>query len=227
MALIVKESDKEKESEEETIGTPHLAITDMDLSGGAANGRNISLLMKNGVELSEEHKAILSNLLKSSPVDEGKINKEDETMTQEIIKANAEIEVLKAQLEKSAEDVKRVMEEINKAKADVEKANKDREDALNALDELKKEAADKKLNERLEIIKMFVKEEEQYTSLHKAIGALEDEGFDAVINVLKNKDKAVDESYLTKQMSNNNASDKENQDNDILGEILRSKYGAK
>lgn len=227
MALIVKESDKEKESEEETIGTPHLAITDMDLSGGAANGRNISLLMKNGVELSEEHKAILSNLLKSSPVDEEKINKEDETMTQEIIKANAEIEVLKAQLEKSAEDVKKVMEEINKAKADVEKANKDREDALNALDELKKEAADKKLNERLEIIKMFVKEEEQYVALHKAIGALEDGSFDVVINVLKNKDKAVDESDLTKQMSNNNASDKENQDNDILGEILRSKYGAK
>lgn len=224
MTLVVKESDKEKEGEK---GTPHLAITDMDLSGGAANGRNISLLMKNGVELSEEHKELLSNLLKSSSTGEEKINKEDETMTQEIIKANAEIEVLKAQLEKSAEDVKKVMEEINKAKADVEKANKDREDALNALDELKKEAADKKLNERLEVIKMFVKEEEQYVALHKAIGALEDESFDVVINVLKNKDKAVDESDLTKQMSNNNASDKDNQDNDILGEILRSKYGAK
>lgn len=34
--------------------TPHLALTHNELQGGAANGRNVSLLMKSGVELTEE-----------------------------------------------------------------------------------------------------------------------------------------------------------------------------
>lgn len=41
MPLIIK-------TEDDTKRTPHLALTHNDLQGGAANGRNISLLMKSG-----------------------------------------------------------------------------------------------------------------------------------------------------------------------------------
>lgn len=41
--------------------TPHLAMTHNELQGGAANGRNVSLLMKSGVVMTEEiEKALIS-----------------------------------------------------------------------------------------------------------------------------------------------------------------------
>lgn len=42
--------------------TPHLALTHNEIQGGAANGRNVSLLMKSGVELTEEVQKALQAL---------------------------------------------------------------------------------------------------------------------------------------------------------------------
>ena len=42
--------------------TPHLAMTHNELQGGAANGRNVSLLMKSGVVLTEEIEKALESL---------------------------------------------------------------------------------------------------------------------------------------------------------------------
>lgn len=46
MPLVIKDKEGKK--------SPHLALTHNELQGGAANGRNISLLMKNKEELTEE-----------------------------------------------------------------------------------------------------------------------------------------------------------------------------
>lgn len=46
MPLVIKDKEGKK--------TPHLALTHNQLQGGAANGRNVSLLMKNKEELTEE-----------------------------------------------------------------------------------------------------------------------------------------------------------------------------
>ena len=51
---IIKETSKKV--------TPHLAMTHMELQNGAANGRNVSLLMKSGVELTEEVQKALQAL---------------------------------------------------------------------------------------------------------------------------------------------------------------------
>lgn len=42
--------------------TPHLALTLLDAQGGSANGRNVSLLMKSGVEYTEDIKKALAAL---------------------------------------------------------------------------------------------------------------------------------------------------------------------
>lgn len=42
--------------------TPHLALTHNEIQGGAANGRNVSLLMKSGVEFTEEVQKALQAL---------------------------------------------------------------------------------------------------------------------------------------------------------------------
>lgn len=46
MPLVIKDKEGKK--------SPHLALTHNDLQGGAANGRNVSLLMKNKEQLTEE-----------------------------------------------------------------------------------------------------------------------------------------------------------------------------
>lgn len=51
---ILNKADKKK--------TPHLALTLLEAQGGAANGRNVSLLMKSGVEITEDIKKALSAL---------------------------------------------------------------------------------------------------------------------------------------------------------------------
>lgn len=222
MALIIKENKKDKEDKH----NPHLALCDLETQGGAANGRNVSLLMKNDVPLSEEHKLLLASILDGSLQKDNKqeiiINKENEESKEMDKEMNKEINLAVDTLK---EELKKATEEINKAKEEIEKAREEREEAFAALAEVKKEAANKKLAERLEVIKMFVKDEEKATSLHKAIGALVDEGFDAVIDVLKVKEQAVDESDLTKQLSQHTEED--NKDTDILGDILRAKYGIK
>lgn len=54
MTLVIKSKDEE-------VQTPHLAMTHNDLQGGAANGRNVSLLMKSA-EMTEAIQKALSNL---------------------------------------------------------------------------------------------------------------------------------------------------------------------
>lgn len=53
---IIKETEDKKMS-------PHLALCDMKTQGGAANGRNVSLLMKANVELDDEAKTLLKSIL--------------------------------------------------------------------------------------------------------------------------------------------------------------------
>jgi hypothetical protein len=53
---------KEKEEQDKKM-SPHLAVTHNDLQGGAANGRNVSLLLKADAELDEEAKSLLKSIL--------------------------------------------------------------------------------------------------------------------------------------------------------------------
>ena len=54
MPLVIKDKEGKK--------SPHLALTHKELQGGAANGRNVSLLMKNKEELTEEVVKALESL---------------------------------------------------------------------------------------------------------------------------------------------------------------------
>ena len=62
MPLVVKDREKDDDPEH----SPHLSLTDMLSQGGAANKRNISLLMKSDIDISSSQKLILSNLLGGS-----------------------------------------------------------------------------------------------------------------------------------------------------------------
>ena len=118
-------------------------------------------------------------------------------------------------MEENVQDIiKSLNEELNKAKSE-------KDEVVNALNELKKSVAEQKLNSRMEAISGCVSDKEQAISLHKAIGSLEDEAFDAVINVIKSKNEVVEESELTVQVSKSIADDKET---DILKDILRKRY---
>lgn len=63
MTLIIKTKDDSKR--------PHLALTHKELQGGSANGRNVSLLMKSGVEVTEE----VTKALEALGLDKALINK--------------------------------------------------------------------------------------------------------------------------------------------------------
>lgn len=53
---------KAEDAEEVKKSTPHLALTSLPLQGGSANKRNVSLLMKSDVQLTEEVKKALKAL---------------------------------------------------------------------------------------------------------------------------------------------------------------------
>lgn len=55
MPLVVKTKGDKKKS-------PHLALTHNELQGGAANGRNVSLLMKSDVEIDEETASLIEKV---------------------------------------------------------------------------------------------------------------------------------------------------------------------
>lgn len=300
MPLVVKDRKKGDGPEH----SPHLSLTDMHSQGGAANKRNISLLMKSDIDISSSQKLILSNLLGGSVEKQSNINKaeliesslkekfnngnvyvvnyddtnvlyvldedlyvseydmedeipnisDDMTGVSRIITyipstgkvkvkksfANQEdidsgvlklikeavsneklLEVFKNKyegklMEENVQDIiKSLNEELNKAKSE-------KDEAVNALNELKKSVAEQKLNSRMEAISGCVSDKEQAVALHKAIGSLEDEAFDAVINVIKSKNEAVEESELTVQVSKS-ASESE-EETDILEDILRKRY---
>ena len=52
-----------KQAEDGKKVSPHLALCDMKTQGGAANGRNVSLLMKSDIQLDDEAKELLKAVL--------------------------------------------------------------------------------------------------------------------------------------------------------------------
>lgn len=299
MPLVVKDREKGDDPEH----SPHLSLTDMQSQGGAANKRNISLLMKSDIDISSSQKLILSNLLGGSVEKQSNISKAeliesslrekfnkgnvyvvnyDDTnvlymldedlytskydMEDELPKisddmaevshyvlyapqqgkvkvkksfdnqneVNSEVleliklavsddrlvEIFKNKYEgKLMEDkmqdiIKSLNEELNKAKSE-------KDEVVNALNELKKSVAEQKLNARMNAISECVSDEEQAIALHKAVGSLEDDAFNTVISVIKSKNEVVEESELTVQVSKSIADDKET---DILEDILRKRY---
>lgn len=299
MPLVVKDREKGDDPEH----SPHLSLTDMQSQGGAANKRNISLLMKSDIDISSSQKLILSNLLGGSVEKQSNISKAeliesslkekfnkgnvyvvnyDDTnvlymldedlytskydMEDELPKisddmaevshyvlyahqqgkvkvkksfdnqneVNSEVleliklavsddrlvEIFKNKYEgKLMEDkmqdiIKSLNEELNKAKSE-------KDEVVNALNELKKSVAEQKLNARMNAISECVSDGEQAIALHKAVGSLEDDAFDTVISVIKSKNEVVEESELTVQVSKSIADDKET---DILEDILRKRY---
>lgn len=299
MPLVVKDREKGDDPEH----SPHLSLTDMHSQGGAANKRNISLLMKSDIDISSSQKLILSNLLGGSVEKQSNINKaeliesslkdkfnkgnvyvvnyddtnvlymldedlytskydmEDElpkisddmaevshyvlyTPQQGKVKVkksfdnqnevNSEVlkliklavsddrlvEIFKNKYEgKLMEDkmqdiIKSLNEELNKAKSE-------KDEVVNALNELKKSVAEQKLNARMNAINECVSDKEQAIALHKAVGSLEDDAFNTVISVIKSKNEVVEESELTVQVSK---SVSDGEEKDILEDILRKRY---
>lgn len=233
MSKIKKEGTSQEMVEEQSVVlSPHLSITHNELQGGAANGRNVSLLMKNNIDLTQDQINLLKSILgegqeveiesPDSPEDRVKLvekSKETETMDQEIQKA---VDAAKAPL----------LEELQKAKNDLEKLQKaleaevvEKEQLQKALDEVQKAQEAEKAAKRLARIEKCVNDKEEAQTLADSLKDLGDEAFENVIKALEVKKAAIEGSNLFKRASSPTAEDAGQETG--TAQLLKSKYASK
>ena len=210
MGLVIK-------SEDEV--TPHLALTHNKLQGGAANMRNVSLLMKSDAEVTEEVAKALTELGITSPAVTAGIDSE----TLEASGDNAVIE-------KSQEEVLLLQEEIQKAvvaaeailKAQVAEKEEALQKALEQVESFKAEKQEAVAKSRKEAVASVEKDEAKAEELFKSLEALSDEAFDTVIKALAAKDAVVEDSDLFVQKSK--GLDEEVEQENGTAALLKAKF---
>ena len=210
MGLVIK-------SEDEV--TPHLALTHNKLQGGAANMRNVSLLMKSDAEVTEEVAKALTELGITSPAVTAGIDSE----TLEASGDNAVIE-------KSQEEVLLLQEEIKKAveaaeailKAQVAEKEEALQKALEQVESFKAEKQEAVAKSRKEAIAAVEKDADKAEELFKSLESLADEAFDVVIKSLKAKEEVVENSDLFVQKSKD--SDVEVEQENGTAAILKARH---
>lgn len=215
MPLIIK-----SEADEEEV-TPHLAMTHNELQGGAANRRNVSLLMKSDAEVTAEVAKALTELGIISPAVTAGIDSE----TLEASGDNAVIE-------KSQEEVNTLQEEIKKAveaaEAILKAQVKEKEEALEkALSQVAQYEAEKKevvTKARKDAIAEVEKDAEKAEALFKASEVLSDEAFDVIVKSLKAKEEQLSNSDLFVQKSKNADMDQEQDKENGTLALLKKKY---
>lgn len=189
-------------SYEESTGKIILSEAD---NGVDVNVRNI--IVKSFESISSNDK--LKDVFKSK-LEEGKL-----LMEQEIQKALAPVQ---AELQKSKEDLAAVQAVLQKAVADRDAAQK-------ALADIEKAQADAKSAQRLALIKAVVADETQAIELHKSVEALEDNAFEVVVNTLKAKSEAIENSDLFKQVAGVEKEDVAGESS--LAQLLKTQYASK
>lgn len=194
---------------------PHLALTH-ELTQGAANGRNVSLLMKNKEDLTDEQKELLKSL------SEAKVMQED---SKEAIEKTSKDSI---NLENGEGMTEQVNQDLTKALVDLQKAQEDLVKANESIAVLQKQVEDfeaakvaAEVARREELIKGVQKDEEKAKELLKSLETLEAEAFDTVIKAMQEKVAVVENTDLFKQTSVTKAESKES----TLAEMLKAKHG--
>lgn len=216
MPLVIKSDEEEK--------TPHLAMTHNELQGGAANKRNVSLLMKSDVEMTEEVIKAFTELGLSdlSPTTANTAGIDSETL-----EASGD----NAVIEKSQEEVITLQEEIQKAVQAAEAVLKaqlsEKEEALTkALADVaafKEEKLREVAKARKTAIAEVEKDEAAAEALYKSLEAVSDESFEVIVKSLKAKEEKLEDSDLFKQKSKNTEVEETVAEN-ATSAILKAKY---
>jgi hypothetical protein len=212
-------------SEDGSERTPHLALTHKKLQGGSANNRNVSLLMKSDAEMTEDVIKAIAEL----GVDDFSVQAETagDSVTLEPSGDTA------VDVEKSNNEVILLQEEIQKAVEAAESVLKaqlvEKETALQkALEEVSAYKVEKEqvvTKARKDAIAEVEKDEAKADELFKSLEVLSQEAFDVVIKSLKAKDQVVEDSDLFVQKSKNSDLDVEEESGTAA--ILKAKYATK
>lgn len=208
-----------KSVEDEGEVTPHLAMTHNELQGGAANMRNVSLLMKSDAEVTEEVAKALTELGIQPPALPAGIDSvtiEASGNPAVITKSQEEVKLLEIEIQKAVEAAEAIL------KAQVA----EKEVALNkALEQIAAFAAEKQeavAKSRKEAVAGVEKDEAKADELFKSLESLPQEAFDVVIKSLKAKDEVVENSDLFVQKSKD--SDVEVEEVNGTAAILKAKH---
>lgn len=195
---------------------PHLALTHVS-QNGAANGRNVALMLKTLDGLDEKTISMLESLIgedlkhltktEGSPDNITQTNPTGEEMTevQDLTKALEE-------LTKTQESLKEALEQVELLKAQV--------------DEFEQEGVEKEQARRLDLIMGVEKDEEKAKELLAALETLDAKAFDKVVAAMKSKVDVVEKSDLFKQMSQTTGEDGVDSLDSIsqLEDMIKSQY---
>lgn len=317
MPLVVKAEGGKKKS-------PHLALTH-EMQGGAANGRNVSLLMKSDVEIDENLAQLIEKVSGVKvEVTKASVNALREALREKLSKFSSEsdrwtwvedfdedvvifsndsglfyttytangldvevgdtatevnrvisyveegnkivlaenegidsgiyslivksfdniakneklVDVIKqltkTEKENSMTEIEKAVEtatsglkvELEKAQTDLQKAQADLQEALGKIEQFEKAAQEQKENARKEAVAAVISDEGQVESFLKSTAALDDDGFEAVLQVLKAKQEQIENSDLFTKSSDRPADEPSSEEPGHV-KILKSKYAQK
>jgi hypothetical protein len=213
MPLVIK-------SNEEDVAevTPHLALTHNELQGGAANQRNVSLLMKSDVEMTEEVVKALTELglVVTSPVSTAGVDSETLEASGDdavIIKTKEEVITLQEEIKKAVEAAEALL------KAQVQEKDEQLQKALGQLAQYEVEKKEAVVKARTAAIAEVEKDVEAAEALLKSLEAVSDESFAVIIKSLKAKEEKLEDSDLFVQKSRD-ASQEEVSALDMVGALI-------
>lgn len=197
-------------SEVDKNKTPHIALSHLELQGGAANKRNVSLLMKSDVDITPEIAELLEKVT-GEKFEATVVDKEPEVIEKSVEQQEKqkeeimELEIQKAVESKTAE----LLEELEKANQRVVELEKAAQEKVEAL--------------RKQSIAELVKDEQEAEELFKAIGALGEDAFQTVLKSVQTKVETIEKSDLFERVSD--LEDIEKADKEPLHvTILKSKH---
>lgn len=196
---------------------PHLALTH-ELTEGAANGRNVSLLMKNKEDLTEEQKELLKSLSGKQEPTSSDVIKEDVAKATDNLE-NGE-EMADNQVNQDKQELVKALADLTKAKKDLVKANEIIETLQKSVAAFEQAEVEAEASRRLEIVKGVQQDEEKAQELVKSLEALDSDAFNTVIKAMQEKVEAVESSDLFKQTSVTKSDSKES----TLAEMLKAKH---
>ena len=125
---------------------------------------------------------------------------------EDITKDETLINIYKTKYEKEQQEMKEEIQKAVEAKDAELKAALDQMEVLKSeLAEFKKEVAEKKQADRLEVIKSVKTDEAEAKELLKSLEALDDDSFSTVIKSLKGEQEKLEQSDLVKSVSTSGA----------------------
>lgn len=221
MPLVIKTSEEDASNDV----TPHLALTHNELQGGAANKRNVSLLMKSDVEMTEDVVKALTELglVVTSPASTAATDSETLEASGNdavIIKTKEEVITLQEEIKKAVDEAVAVL------KAQVAEKEVELQKAQEQIAQFQAEKKDAVVKARQAAIAEVEKDEAAAAELLKSLEAVSDDAFAVIMKSMKAKEEKLEESDLFVQKSKNVEVEEPVQEN-ATAAILKAKYAQK